>query len=91
MIALIIIGYLFIAVCTSVGMVLCDFKDSAADNIETFLEWRDDELTQFIGMGLFWPITLIICFVVLFLPFIFKKLVIAIDRLITNNDGEAQS
>lgn len=74
----IIIGYLFIGMCTSIGCMLHDYQLSSAKNIDIYLEWKDSEdFLQYVVMGIFWPMTLVIIFITTLLPFIFKKLVIA--------------
>lgn len=82
MIAL-IIGYLFIGVCIAIGFILYDCKNTECDDIEEYLNWNEDNLIKYIGMGFVWPFSLILFFIMLFLPFIFKKLVIAIYKLIS--------
>ena len=72
----IIIGYLFIGMCTSIGCLLHDYQLRSAENIDIYLEWKDSEdFLQYVAMGIFWPITLLIIFITTLLPFIFKKLV----------------
>ena len=79
MIVYFIIGYLFISMCTSIGCMLHDYQLSSAKNIEIYLEWKDSEdFLQYVAMGIFWPITLPIIFITTSLPFIFKKLAIAL-------------
>ena len=77
MTVLIIIVYLFIGISTSIGCLLYDYQLSSAKNIDVYLEWKDGEdLPLYVVMGIFWPITLLIAFITLLMPSIFKKLVI---------------
>lgn len=83
MIPLIIIGYLFIGVCIVIGFIFYDYKENTIyTNIEQYLEW-DDNVQLHVIIGLFWPISLIVGFIGIVIPFMFKKLLIVIDRLIT--------
>lgn len=84
MIPLIIIGYLFIGVCIVIGFIFYDYKENTiCTNIEQYLERNDDDVPLYVLIGLFWPISSIIAFIGIVIPFMFKKLLIAIDRLIT--------
>lgn len=84
MIALIIVGYLLMAICTSIGFILFEYKVwSEVESIEIFLDRCEDDFIKYIGMGFVWPISLIIYFVMLCMPFIFKKLIITVNRLFT--------
>lgn len=72
-----IMTYLFIGMCTCIGCLLYDYQLSSAKNIDEYLDWKDiEDLSQYIVMGIVWPITLLIDFIVILMPFIFKKLVI---------------
>ena len=72
------------AICTGIGFVLFEYKVwSEVESIEIFLDRCEDDFIKYIGMGFVWPISLIIYFVMLGMPFIFKKLIITVNRLFT--------
>lgn len=91
MITLIIIVYSVIAVCISFVVTLYEYYNErdCYDDIEDYLYINDDYILSFILSGIIWPITLMIVLFMEFLPFIYKKIIIVIYRLITDKEDQS--
>ena len=82
---LFVIAYIFVGVCTVAGFVVFDYRTSHyPGTIDCYLSWQSDDVSVYIILGIFWPLTLPVTLIVTIISCIFIFIIKAFNWIINS-------